>query len=137
MIVFRRGEPADLTAIAAIQAASPGAAQWDVSGYLDDLVLVAVIHGEVSGFLVARAVDDQECDLLNLAVAPEHRRKGIGSGLVRALLDSRPGAVFLEVRESNQAARRLYKSLGFQEVRIRVQYYCSPPESGIVMKFFS
>ena len=126
-----------MPAIAAIQAASPEAAQWEISAYLQDEILLAVSDGSVAGFLVARAAGEDECDLLNLAVAPEHRRKGIGRGLVGSFLNSRHGAVFLEVRESNQAARGFYKFMGFQEVKVRVQYYQSPPESGIVMKFFS
>ncbi len=138
MTIFRRGESGDLAAIAAIQAASPEAAQWDVAGYQGYQILVAVSGGCIAGFLVARPVDDRECDLLNLAVAPGHRRQGIGRGLVRALLESRPGAaVFLEVRESNQAARNLYRSLGFQEVSVRSQYYYLSLESAIVMKFYS
>ena len=135
MTIFRRGESGDLAAIAAIQAACPEAAQWDVAGYQRYQILVAVSGGCIAGFLVARPVDDRECDLLNLAVAPGHRRQGIGRGLVRALLESRQGAVFLEVRESNQAARNLYRSLGFQEVNVRSQYYYLPLESAIVMKF--
>jgi ribosomal-protein-alanine N-acetyltransferase len=45
--------------------------------------------------------------------------------------------VFLEVRESNQAARIFYKSMGFQEVGIRKEYYQAPLEAAIVMKFHS
>ena len=137
MTIFRRGESGDLAEIAAIQAASPEATQWDVAGYLPYQILVAVSGGRIAGFLVARPADDRECDLLNLAVAPAYRRQGIGRGLVRALLESRQGAIFLEVRESNQAARSLYRSLGFQEVSVRFQYYYSPLESAIVMKFYS
>ena len=47
------------------------------------------------------------------------------------------GNFYLEVRESNQAARNLYKSMGFQEVNIRPEYYQFPLEAAIVMKFHS
>jgi len=136
-MIFRRGGAADLDGIAIIQSASPEAARWDVAEYLNHDLLVADSDGRVAGFLVARPADDQECDLLNLAVGPDYRRKGVGTGLVRALIACRKGAIFLEVRESNQIARKFYKSLGFQEVGLRLEYYYSPPESGIVMKFYS
>jgi ribosomal-protein-alanine N-acetyltransferase len=126
-----------LAAIGVIQAASSEASQWEVSDYLQYFTLVADTGGDIAGFLVARPVDHSECDLLNLAVAPSYRRQGIGRALIRGLFESRQGTIFLEVRESNQAARALYKSMGFQEVKLRLQYYQSPPESGIVMKFFS
>jgi ribosomal protein S18 acetylase RimI-like enzyme len=47
------------------------------------------------------------------------------------------GTVFLEVRESNKAARNLYLSLGFQELGRRPEYYETPLEPAIVMKFHS
>src|SRR5258706_1294332 len=107
MTISGRGKSGDLGEIAAIQAATPKATQWDVAGYLPYQILVAVSGGRIAGFLVKRPADDRECGLLNLAVAPAYRRQGIGRGLGRALLSSRRGAIFLEVRESNQASRRL------------------------------
>jgi ribosomal-protein-alanine N-acetyltransferase len=47
------------------------------------------------------------------------------------------GAIFLEVRSSNVAARNLYEKLGFLQVGCRQGYYSSPPEDGIVMRFQS
>src|ERR1041384_8375772 len=102
MISVRHGKSGDLAAIAAIQGASPEASQWEVSDYLQYFTLVAEIGGEIAGFLVARPVDDSECDLLNLAVAPSYRRHGIGRALIRGLFESHRGTIFLEVRESNQ-----------------------------------
>jgi ribosomal-protein-alanine N-acetyltransferase len=137
MTIFRRVETGDLTEIAAIQTASPEAAQWDVAGYSGYDLLVAVTDGRVSGFLAARSLGEGERELLNLAVLPAFRRQGIASGLMRAFLTDQNGAVFLEVRESNIAARKFYKSLGFQEVNKRSKYYSSPMESGIVMHYHS
>jgi ribosomal-protein-alanine N-acetyltransferase len=45
--------------------------------------------------------------------------------------------VYLEVRQSNYAAQKLYHSLGFEVIGVRPDYYASPVESGIVMKFLS
>ena len=137
MTIFRRGETADLTEIVAIQVASPEAAQWDVAGYAGYDLLVAVTDDRVSGFLAARSLGASERELLNLAVAPAFRRRGIASELMRTFLTDQNGAVFLEVRESNLTARTFYKSLGFKEVNKRPKYYSSPVESGIVMHYHS
>src|SRR5262245_55593398 len=116
MPVFRRGEPADLPEVAAIQQASPEAAQWNIQDYLRYDFLVAVIDGRICGFLAARAVAESESELLNLAVAPGSRQRGIARSLLRELVALRTGAIFLEVRESNRAARNLYESIGFKEI---------------------
>ena len=134
---IRPGGDADLNSIAAIQAASPEAAQWEVSGYLQYDLRVALCEKQVVGFLVSRAPDGSECEILNLAVSPQFRRAGIGRLLVESLLASFAGPVFLEVRASNRAAADLYKSLGFEEVNRRPNYYDSPLEAAIVMKFHS
>jgi ribosomal-protein-alanine N-acetyltransferase len=148
MPVIRPGGPGDLAEVAAIQAASPEAAHWAAADYLKYDFRVCVQDGHVAGFLVARRVADDESELLNLVVAPEFRRKGLAQALIRELLTASGNfergkacptgnSIYLEVRESNQAARNLYKSMGFQEVNIRRGYYQAPPEAAIVMKFHS
>jgi ribosomal-protein-alanine N-acetyltransferase len=57
--------------------------------------------------------------------------------LIREEVGRWPGTHFLEVRESNAAARRLYESLGFEQVGERPAYYENPAETGIVMRIFS
>jgi [ribosomal protein S18]-alanine N-acetyltransferase len=137
MPVIRPGEARDLAAVAAMQAASPEAAQWNPAEYLDYDFRVLQVENSVAAFLVARRVAPDEAELLNLVVAPDFRRKGYARVLLQDLLIGPPGSLFLEVRESNQAARNLYKSMGFQEVNIRLKYYLLPPEAAIVMKFHS
>ena len=134
---MRRGEPSDLPAISAIQAASPQAAQWPPADYLGYDLLVAVAGSSVVGFLVARTLTPGESEILNLAVAPAARRQGVARALVEAWMPTVHGEIYLEVRASNQAAQKFYKSLGFQEFIVRPQYYSSPPETGIVMNFHS
>jgi [ribosomal protein S18]-alanine N-acetyltransferase len=141
MPVIRRGGAGDLGAIAAIQAASPEAAQWDVSDYVRYDLRVAICEKQVVGFLVSRVAGGptgpSEREILNLAVPPDFRRKGVARALVQSLLNDKAGPVLLEVRPSNRAAVGLYKSLGFEEISRRPGYYDSPPEAAIVMKFHS
>jgi [ribosomal protein S18]-alanine N-acetyltransferase len=137
MPAIRRGGADDLAAIAVIQAASPEAAQWKAADYLMHHLLVATGETGVVGFVAARPVAGQEVEILNLAVAPGFRRQGIARALLGSLFHDYHGTFFLEVRESNQAAQICYKSLGFQLVTRRPDYYESPPEAAIVMKFHS
>ena len=137
MPVIRRAGPEDFDAVAAIQSASPHAAQWPVAEYMPYEFMVALEVDAVVGFVVWRMVAEGECELLNLAVAAAFRRRGIARQLMDAILHLPENQIFLEVRESNQAARMFYKSIGFQEVSIRREYYRSPVEVGIVMKFRS
>jgi ribosomal-protein-alanine acetyltransferase len=149
---IREGRAEDLEQVAAIQQASPEASQWKPGDYLSHDFLVAVDGRIVAGFAVARPTGPDEMELLNLAVALRFRRRGIGRRLVKALGIERVDSsaerrnspetqaafcVFLEVRESNRGAREFYKSLGFQEVSVRRNYYEEPNESAIVMKFHS
>ena len=136
-VVIRRGAPGDLAEVAVIQAASPEAAQWDVSDYPRYHFRVSLCGIRVAGFLVSRMVAEGETELLNLAVAPEFRRQGVARKLVESLLTESRGVFYLEVRESNRAAREFYNHMGFQEVSSRPGYYQAPPEAAIVMKFHS
>lgn len=136
-IEVRPGGGGDLARIAQIQAASPEASQWDVTEYLNYELLVAVGDGRVAGFAVARRLAEGESELLNLAVDPVFRRRGVGRRLLAALTSGHRGVVWLEVRESNCDARKFYKSLGFTETGSRPDYYAGSPESAIVMKVHS
>ena len=137
MPVIRRGEPADLAEVVAIQAASPEAPQWDVADFLQYDFLVAVRGTQVAGFAVLRTLVEAEREILNLAVAPGFSRQGIARELWKSLLQGFSGTIYLEVRETNQAARNLYDYLGFQQLSRRPLYYSSPPEAAIVLKFHS
>jgi ribosomal-protein-alanine N-acetyltransferase len=100
--------------------------------------LVVEQDGSVAGFIVGRRVED-EWEIENIAVTGTARRCGLGSRLVGELLDhvrSRGGkSVFLEVRESNRAARSLYEKWAFIEVGRRKMYYQNPAEDALVLKF--
>lgn len=90
---------------------------------------------EVAGMLVAYGVmmlGADEAHLLNLSVAGEWQRRGYGRYLlhhfIRVARDSRAGMLYLEVRPTNTAARKLYEAEGFNEIALRRNYY--PAENG-------
>ena len=93
--------------------------------------------GSLLGYAIAWHVLD-EAELANLAVEPAARRTGIGAQLLDAALDNARQAsvkrVYLEVRESNAAARTLYTSRGFAEVGRRKKYYRSPEEDALILR---
>jgi len=136
-VTIRAATVADLDAIAAIQSASPEAAQWSPADYLKHDCTVAQVNGRVAGFLVAREVGPGEREILNLAVDPAERRTGIARSLLRHARERLRGAWFLEVRASNTAAIRLYESMGFETAGRRGGYYHEPAEEAIVMRIFS
>jgi ribosomal-protein-alanine N-acetyltransferase len=136
-IETRAGCRDDLALIAQIQAASPEASHWDVREYLKYDLLVALCDGYIAGFAVARRLAEGEGELLNLAVDPAFRRRGVGRRLVAALASGHPGVLWLEVRESNVNARKFYKSLGFCGAGCRPSYYPDSGEGAIVMKVHS
>jgi ribosomal-protein-alanine N-acetyltransferase len=136
-IRVRAANAGDLEAVAAIQGACPEAAHWDVADYLDQEFHVAMVGNSIAGFIVLRAVAEDEREILNLAVAAEFRRRGVAGALLSSSVRGFRGAVFLEVRESNSIAIKFYNTHKFQEVSRRPQYYENPAESAIVMKFHS
>lgn len=125
---------ADVQAVAAIQERCPEAAQWAPVDYLAHQAWVAESGGGLAGFLVLRPTAGGEAEILNIAVDPASRRQGIAARLLASAALDRFDEVYLEVRESNSAARRLYAGFGFTESGIRPNYYAGPREAGIVMK---
>lgn len=98
--------------------------------------LVALEDGRVLGYVGIMCVLD-EGQIINVAVHPDARRRGIGRALMIAAEEhcKERGVVFLslEVRESNIAARSLYSSLGWEERGIRKGFYSHPLEDACVM----
>ncbi len=131
--IIRSATAEDLPAIAMIQ----GASGWPPKSYLDYDCRVAIRNGCVAGFLVSRETTPGEREILNLVVDPAQRRRGIGKKLLKNEVSRGRGNWFLEVRESNHPAIKLYKSIGFRATGRRPEYYLDPPETAIVMTFFS
>ena len=136
-IQLRAARAGDIEEIAAIQASAAEASQWQAEDYLSFDCSVGLQESRIVGFIVSRQIADQEREILNVAVHPEFRRLGIASELLQAEISKHGGVHFLEVRESNTAARQLYERLGFQVVGARPGYYENPTETGIVMRIFS
>lgn len=111
------------------------------SGYRLDGVYVDPEQEALMGFSVAMVVLD-EWHLLNLCVAPQYQRRGVGRYLMQRLFvqaeQLAADRMFLEVRQSNQAAIRLYRSLGFEDIGHRRDYYPAPTgrEDARVMRRF-
>ena len=135
--------PADLDAILQIERAS-FVNPWTREMYLAELENRGVSYcfvardsrSEVVGFCSFWRVLD-ELHINNLAVAPASRGAGAGTALLRAVVreGARMGArrATLEVRRSNDAARRLYERLGFTVAGVRRAYYTSPVEDALVL----
>jgi ribosomal-protein-alanine N-acetyltransferase len=98
--------------------------------------LVAHSAQGIAGYLIGREVAGTG-EVLNLAVSPDFRRRGVARALLRAglaLLRKRHvDEVFLEVRESNRSAQALYLSSGFRPVGQRAAYYRNPKEDALVL----
>ncbi len=141
--VVRRLAGENVHAVWELLHASPEAADWSEGSIRNSQLdnkntsLVSVLNEEVVACVFGINVAG-EAEILNLAVKLAHRRKGFGRALVRQLLVEweRQGIrrVFLEVRESNCGAIKLYQSLGFREFGRRMGYYSSPDEDALVLE---
>jgi ribosomal-protein-alanine N-acetyltransferase len=95
-------------------------------------------EGRIAGY-IGLSIAADEGYILNVAVLPEYRRKGIGEALVRYVITGFGDLAFvtLEVRPSNTAAVALYQKLGFERVGERKNYYRNPDENALLLtKFF-
>jgi [ribosomal protein S18]-alanine N-acetyltransferase len=131
----------DVIRAAAIIRESPGAAQWSAESLGESLSAgflgwVAERGVEVAGILIGRMVAD-EFEILNLAVAVEHRRQGIAASLIDGALEAVKSegcrVAHLEVRASNAPAIALYRGRGFTETGRRKQYYQNPAEDALLL----
>lgn len=146
MIRVRAGVVADLPRLTEITRHSATAAQWSREQYEKlfapeasaRVVLVIEEDGRVMGFIVGRSADG-EWEIENIAITGPARRRGLGSHLLGEFLNlvrDRGGRqVFLEVRESNQAARKLYEKWAFAETGHRKAYYQDPAEDALILSF--
>jgi ribosomal-protein-alanine N-acetyltransferase len=140
VITFETARSSDVDRLVSINRDSE--TPWTESAFRDEFetkegsVFVLRSPNLLLAFAVVRRVG-AEMDILNLAVAPDHRRRGYGRLLARSLIEKAFAEgitrVFLEVREGNRAARGLYRSLGFCETQTRPDFYRNPTEDAILM----
>jgi len=94
---------------------------------------------DVFGFYCCYLAAD-EIHLLDIAVDPSTRRSGIGGKLIEHLIhlakSKSAGYIFLEVRNSNTSAQRLYEKYGFESVGIRKGYYQDNKEDAVLMTLY-
>ncbi|MBR7178937.1 MAG: ribosomal protein S18-alanine N-acetyltransferase [Oscillospiraceae bacterium] len=115
-------------------------APWDENSVRSEITnplalwLVAVENGEVLGYIGSQTVL-QEADMMNVAVAEQHRRRGIARMLVEELIRQLDAyQLTLEVRASNAPAISLYESMDFTQVGLRKNYYRSPKEDALILR---
>jgi [ribosomal protein S18]-alanine N-acetyltransferase len=146
-VQIRPATVADIPFIINLERRSPTAGHWTEQQYRQAfqpdgatrLVLIAQDNSETSplGFLVARHLAP-DWELENIVIAPTARRMGLGKRLLDALLaaakKTNSKSVFLEVHESNAAARTLYETAGFAQSGRRKSYYTNPPEDAILYR---
>jgi ribosomal-protein-alanine N-acetyltransferase len=148
VIRVRNATAEDVPRLVEIAAHSVTAAQWNQSDYLQlfaqqslqpRLVLVVEEEAEVVGFIVGKQID-HECEIENVAVIAKARKRGLGTRLLGEFLElvrERGGReIWLEVRESNLAARALYEKWAFVEAGRRKAYYQGPEEDALILKFY-
>ena len=96
----------------------------------------------IPSVLLARTVpgssEKPDIDLYNIAVRPEHSRQGIGSALIKELLDQITAtaidSIWLEVRQSNRRAIDFYEKHGFAAEVTRPNFYSGPVENAVIMR---
>lgn len=136
--------PEDVASVTELDRVTQGAAHWTENDYTRAATpgsgikgWVAEVDSSIVAFLIARTTFG-EMEILNLAVSGIYRRHGIATKLLADRMDTiqqgSTAVAFLEVRESNAAARAFYSKLGFRETGRRPQYYTYPTEDAIVLR---
>lgn len=143
-VVLRPAERADLLDVYRLeQRCFPS--PWPYQAFLAHLdapaFLLALVDSEIVGYIVADIRDGfpgPAGHIKDLAVAPDHRRTGIGSRLLDAGLArlENAGAVYvsLEVREGNEAAQALYRAFGFSAERTETGYYADGTDAVVMSR---
>jgi [ribosomal protein S18]-alanine N-acetyltransferase len=150
MIRVRAARSQDVPRLMEIASHSATAAGWNLAAYAKLFApgappglagLVIEEDGQPMGFLVGRSVDalgDHEWEIDNVAVSGPARRRGLGSRLLgeflRLVREHGGREIFLEVRESNHAARKLYEKWAFVEAGRRKAYYQDPAEDALILR---
>lgn len=138
----RKMTAADIDAVTALENEIFSDA-WSAEGFLESLenpnaiMLTVIENGDLAGYCCVYTVLD-EAEIVNVAINPKYRCQGLGFKMLKAMMDhfvpEEVTQYFLEVRQSNTAAKRLYEKLGFAAVGIRKNFYEKPVEDAVVMQ---
>ena len=136
---IRRLTYADLPQVVAIERRA-FTTPWSLAMFVLELskpsgvCLAADVEGELVGYLVCSRYDTV-WHVMNIAVDPDRRRRGIATALLHALLEKvgRDAPVTLEVRHSNTGAIALYERFGFRSAGVRRRYYADNGEDAVIM----
>ena len=95
--------------------------------FMDNKNVIALLSGYFA---------EGEGDITSVAVEPDFRRKGLAQRLIEEfekIIPDNTENIFLEVRESNFSAIKLYEKCGFERLSVRKNFYTNPPENAVVM----
>ncbi len=148
-IVIKRADKSALEDIAALEKicfSDPWSEQMFKSAFDSDFseIFIALDGDKLCGYICLYIIGGDEsdpcgdCELANVAVAPEYRGQGIAKKLMSRMYESAKESycsdIFLEVRQSNIAATGLYLSENFEIYGTRKNYYSAPREDAVLMK---
>jgi len=136
---IRRLTYADLPQVVAIERRA-FTTPWSLAMFVLELskpsgvCLAADVEGELAGYLICSRYDTV-WHVMNVAVDPDRRRRGIASALIGALLErvDPDGQLTLEVRRSNTGAIALYERFAFRSAGLRRRYYADNGEDAVIM----
>jgi ribosomal-protein-alanine N-acetyltransferase len=133
MVIISQMTDDDLAQAVAIEKLSFNAPKDEaVFRHDENKYLVAKNDTQVLGYIGTERIAG-ETHIINMAVHPDHRNKGIGKQLLgKALRDDE--VAFLEVRVSNLAAQKIYEHFGFKNIGLRKKYYQDNDEDAFIMK---
>jgi ribosomal-protein-alanine N-acetyltransferase len=145
MSVIRAAGPDDVDAVARLEDECLGADAWSEGlvreGVLGRLPTVTYLVAEADGEVVGHAVTSSAGDIAELqriAVAPDHRRRGVAASLLAHVVDAArrtpADRLLLEVREDNHGACAFYAARGFAEIDRRPRYYADGTTAVILVK---
>jgi ribosomal-protein-alanine N-acetyltransferase len=138
-VEIRRLTYADLPEVVAIERRA-FTTPWSLAMFVLELskpsgiCLAAVVETELTGYIVCSRYDTV-WHVMNVAVDPDRRRRGIATALIAALLDriGDDAQITLEVRRSNAGALALYERFGFRSAGVRPRYYADNGEDAVIM----
>jgi ribosomal protein S18 acetylase RimI-like enzyme len=133
-ILIRTALERDYSSIVRIQYRCPETAQWPLGDYSGYPLLLALVGIAPAGFCSWRQSAPDEAEILNIAVDPAFRRRGVASALLTTLSEQAHGTIFLEVAEPNLPAIALYRKHGWEQAGMRPGYYDHGIVNAVVMK---